>query len=153
MAKQEVILGINGYSTRTHDASASLIIGGELVSVAEEERFTRRKNAYGELPHSSIAFCLDQAGLSVNDVDCLAVGWDFNQVFKNMGAKPPTQDELLDLYLPSDKFKYSKRPKLEMVPHHLAHAASAYYLSGFDESLVVVIDGQGEKQATSVFIG
>lgn len=151
MAKEQVILGINGYSKRTHDASASLVVGGDLVAMAEEERFTRRKNAYGELPHNSIAFCLNQGGVSVDDIDYLAVGWDFDQVFENMGAKPPTRDELLDLYLPSDRFKYSRRPKLEMVPHHLAHAASAYYLSGFDESLILVIDGQGERQSTSVY--
>ena len=151
MGKEQVILGINGYSRRTHDASASLVIGGKLVAMAEEERFTRRKNAYGEVPHNSIAFCLNQGGVCVDEVDYLAVGWDFDQVFGNMEAKPPTRDELLDLYLSSDRFRYSRRPKLEMVPHHLAHAASAYYLSGFDESLVLVIDGQGERQSTSVY--
>lgn len=151
MSKEQVILGINGYSKRIHDASASLVIGGELVAMAEEERFSRRKHAYGELPHHSIAFCLEQGGISIDEVDCVAVGWDFDQVFENIGIRPPTKDDFLNLYLPPDRFKYSRRPTLELVPHHLAHAASAYYLSGFNESLVLIIDGQGERQSTSVY--
>ncbi|MBI2018774.1 hypothetical protein HYS96_03675 [Candidatus Daviesbacteria bacterium] len=151
MSKEQIILGINGYSRRVHDASACIVVNGNLVAMAEEERFTRRKKAFGEVPHNAIAFCLDRAGITVDQVDSIAIGWNFDKVFGNIGAKPPTRDELIDLYLPSDRFKYSKRPELEMVSHHLAHAASAYYLSGFPESLVLVIDGQGETQSTSVF--
>lgn len=147
----EVILGINGYSKRVHDAAACLIVDGNVVAMAEEERFTRRKNAFGQVPHNAIAYCLEQAGLSVDDVNTVAVGWDFNAVFDNIGKEGPTDEQLLDLYLPADKFKYTRRPSLAVVPHHLAHAASAYYLSGFDESLVFVVDGQGESQATSVY--
>ncbi len=151
MGKEQVILGVNGYSRRTHDASACIVVDGKLVAMAEEERFTRRKNAFGEVPHNAIAFCLDQAALSVDQIDCIGVGWNFDKVFGNIDAQPPTKDQLIDLYLPKDRFKYSKKPTLEMVPHHLAHAASAYYLSGFDQSLVLVIDGQGETQSTSIF--
>ncbi len=153
MGKEQVILGINGYSRRTHNASACIVINGELVAMAEEERFSRRKNAFGEVPHHAIAFCLDKTGISVDEVESIAVGWNFDKVFGNIGSRPPTKDDLLDLYLPKDRFKYSKRPELEMVPHHMAHAASAYYLSGMPESLILVIDGQGETQSTSVFIG
>lgn len=153
MGKEQVILGVNGYSRRTHNASACIVINGELVAMAEEERFSRRKNAFGEVPHHAIAFCLDKASYSLDDVETIAVGWNFDKVFGNIGSKPPTRDELIDLYLPRDRFKYSKRPNLEMVSHHLAHAASAYYLSGMPESLILVIDGQGETQSTSVFIG
>lgn len=153
MGKEQVILGVNGYSRRTHNASACIVINGELVAMAEEERFTRRKNAFGEVPLNATAFCLDRAGISVDDLDCIAVGWNFDKVFENIGTQPPTKDELVDLYLPLDRFKYSKRPKVEMVPHHMAHAASAFYLSGMPESLILVIDGQGETQSTSVFTG
>lgn len=153
MGKEQVILGINGYSRRTHNASACIVVNGDLVAMAEEERFTRRKNSFGEVPHHAIAFCLDKAGYSLDDVETVAIGWDFDKVFGNIGVKPPTRDDLIDLYFPSNRFKYSKRPKLEMIPHHLAHAASSYYLSGMPESLILVIDGQGETQSTSVFIG
>lgn len=153
MGKEQVILGINGYSRRTHHASACIVVNGNLIAMAEEERFSRRKNAFGEVPLNSIAFCLDKADVSVDEVESIAVGWNFDKVFGNIGTQPPTKDELVDLYLPSDRFKYSKRPALEMVPHHLAHAASAYYLSGMPESLILVIDGQGETQSTSVFTG
>lgn len=153
MSKEQIILGVNGYSRRTHDASACLVVNGNLVAMAEEERFSRRKNAFGEVPHNAIAFCLDKAGIGVDDIEAVAVGWDLDKVLNNIGSKPPTRDELIDLYLPKNRFQYSKRPNLEMVPHHLAHAASAYYLSGMPESLVLVIDGQGETQSTSVFVG
>lgn len=151
MSKEQVIVGINGYSRRIHDSSACITVDGELVAMAEEERFTRRKHVYGQVPHHSIAYCLNEARLTVNDVDCLAIGWDFNQVFANIGKTPPSKEELLDLFLPREKFDYSKKPELEMIPHHLAHASSAHYLSGFDNSLVFVIDGQGENQSTSIF--
>lgn len=151
MSKEQFVLGIQGYSKRTHSASAALLRDGELVAMAEEERFSRRKNASGEVPHSSIAFCLDKAGISADEVDTITIGWDFDKVFGNMGTKPPSKDDLIDLYLPSNRFRHSKKPRLEVVPHHLAHAASAYYLSGFSDSLVLVVDGQGETQSTSVF--
>ncbi len=153
MGKEQIILGINGFSKRTHDASACLTIDGNLVAMAEEERFTRRKNAFGQIPHNAIAFCLDKANIPIEEIDTLAVGWDFDNVFENMGKKPPSQEDLLDLYLPKDRFSYNKRPPIQMVPHHLAHAASAYYLSGFDNSMILVTDGQGENQSTSIFKG
>ena len=153
MGKEQVILGVNGFSRRTHDASACITIGGDLVAMAEEERFTRRKNAFGQLPHNAIAYCLDKADIPVDEIDTLAIGWDFNNIFENMGKEAPTKDELLNLYLPSDRFSLSKRPPIEMVPHHLAHASSAYYLSGFDNSAILVTDGQGENQSTSLFKG
>ena len=151
MGKEQIILGINGYSKRVHDASACVAVNGNIVAMAEEERFTRRKNAFGQVPHNAIASCLDNAGVSVDEVDAVAVGWDFNTVFANLGRQGPTERELVDLYLPAEKFRYSKRPSIEMVPHHLAHAASAYYLSGYNESLIFVMDGQGEKQSTTIY--
>lgn len=151
MGKEQVILGINGYSKRTHGASACMVINGELVAMAEEERFTRKKNAFGEVPLHATAFCLDQAGISVDEVDCISIGWNFDKVFGNIGGHPPTRGELSDLYLPTDRFKYSKKPPIEVVSHHLAHAASSYYLSGFGSSLILVIDGQGETQSTSIY--
>lgn len=148
---KEVILGINGYSKRVHDASACITVDGNLITMAEEERFTRRKNAFGQVPHNAIASCLNTAGLNVDDIDTIAVGWDFNRIFSNMGRRGPSKDELVNLYLPKDIFRYSKRPDLEMVPHHLAHASSSYYLSGLNESMIVVMDGQGESQSTTIF--
>ncbi len=153
MKKEQVVLGINGYSRRLHDASACVTVGGELVAMAEEERFTRQKNSFGQLPHNSVAFCLDKAGISVNEVDTVAIGWDFDKLFANIDQNAPSKDELRSLYLPHDRFKYSKNPTIEMVPHHIAHASSSYYLSGYDEATILVMDGQGENQSTSVFKG
>jgi carbamoyltransferase len=153
MGKEQVILGVQGFSRRTHNASAAILVDGQLVAMAEEERFSRRKNAFGEVPHNSMAFCLKQAGVTIDDVDGIALGWDFNQVFRQIGAQPPSEEALQDLYLPKDRFKHSKKPEITMFPHHQAHAASSYYLSGFDRALIMVVDGQGESQATSIFLG
>ena len=153
MEKEQIILGINGYSKRVHDASACITIDGELVAMAEEERFTRKKHAFGQVPHNAIAFCLDRAGVQIDMVDSMTIGWDLDKFLGNTEQGPPREQDLVDLYLPKSKFQYSKNPSVEMVPHHLAHAASAYYLSGFDDSVILVMDGQGESQSPSVFMG
>ncbi|MCL5409998.1 MAG: hypothetical protein M1607_04025 [Patescibacteria group bacterium] len=151
MSKEQFVLGLNGYSRRTHNASAALLHNGELVAMAEEERFTRRKNAYGELPHNAIAYCLDSQGLTLDDVDVVGAGWDFNSLFKNADRVAPSISDLANMYFPKDKFKYTRDPKLELIPHHLAHAASTYFLSGFLDAGILIVDGQGENQSTSLY--
>jgi carbamoyltransferase len=151
MSKEQVILGLQGFSKRTHNASACVVIDGQLVAMAEEERFSRRKNAFGEVPYNAMAASLRQANRTIEDVDGIALGWDYNKVFNQLGVTPPSQSDLHNLYLPNDRFPTSKRPEIVMYPHHQAHAASSYYLSGFDDSLVLVVDGQGESQSTSIF--
>lgn len=150
---EQIVLGINGFSTRVHDASASVVKNGELLAMSEEERFIRQKHAFGKPPHHAIASSLETAGITLDDVDVVAVGWDFTTVFSNIHKQGPTKEQLLNLYFPPERFTYSKVPEIEMVPHHLAHASSAYYLSGSESSLALVVDGQGESQATSIFDG
>src|SRR3989338_2860193 len=64
------VLGIN----YTHDGSASIVIDGELIAAAEEERFVRQKHARG-FPYNAVNFCLDRAGLDLNEVDFIAIPW------------------------------------------------------------------------------
>lgn len=151
MSKEQFILGLNGYSRRTHSAAASLLHNGELVAMVEEERFTRKKNAYGELPHNAIAYCLNSQGITLDDVGVVGIGWDFNRLFQNASRAAPSIPDLVKMYFPKDKFPYSRTPKLELVPHHLAHASSTYFLSSFQDAGILVIDGQGENQSTSLF--
>ncbi|MFH0937610.1 MAG: carbamoyltransferase C-terminal domain-containing protein [Candidatus Daviesbacteria bacterium] len=151
MSKEQYLLGVNGYSRRTHNASAALLRNGELVAMVEEERFTRRKNAYGEVPHNAIAYCLDSQGIILDDVDVVGIGWDFNRLFQNAGRVAPSISDLAKMYFPKDKFQYTQYPRLELVPHHLAHAASTYFLSGFQDAGILIVDGQGENQSTSLY--
>lgn len=153
MNKEQYVLGLNGYSRRTHSASACLLKNGEILAMAEEERFSRRKNAFGEVPHHAIAYCLNEADISIDDLDVVGIGWDLNRLFVNAQRPAPTAEEVIETYFPSQRFRYQRKPRIEYVSHHLAHAASAFYASGFPESAVLVLDGQGESQSTSLFKG
>ena len=158
-----VILGICG--ALTHDPSAALIIDGNVVAAADEERFTRKKHAEGQLPINAIRFCLETAGLKPEDIDHVAYPWStdiYHQLkwrvarrilFKRTSRafKAVTQEKkkneaaLKKLY---DTLMLAhidrSRVKIHLVEHHMAHAASAFYLSGFKESAILSLDGAGE---------
>ncbi len=151
--KTEYILGINGWFKRTHDASACLLRNGELVAMAEEERFIRSKHAFGKVPYNSIAYCLKKARITLDDVDIVGVGWNFNKLYGNAGVEEPKLKDLAEVYFPKKYFKYIKQPRIELVDHHLAHAASTYYFSGFKKATIITLDGQGEDDSGSVALG
>ena len=70
-------LGLNGPPIGWHDAAACLVNGdGEIVAMAEEERFTRRKHALRTYTRDAARFCLDTAGIEPDDLDVVAIGWD-----------------------------------------------------------------------------
>lgn len=146
------ILGIHGWEERTHDASACLIKDGKIIAMAEEERFTRKKHAYDSLPINAAAFCLGKAKITLNQVKYVACGWDLPLHYKTRKLDfPHTNKKLIETFFPKKYFTYSRYPKIIFVPHHLAHAASSYFASGFKEAAILIIDGQGETQSTSLF--
>lgn len=149
----EYILGINGWFKRTHDASACLLRNGELVAMAEEERFIRSKHAFGKVPYNAIAYCLKKARITLDDVEMVGVGWNFNRLYGIAGVEEPKLKDLAEVYFPKKYFKYKKQPRIELVDHHLAHAASTYYFSGFKEATIITLDGQGEDDSGSVALG
>lgn len=151
--KTEYILGINGWFKRTHDASACLLRNGELVAMAEEERFIRSKHAFGKVPYNAIAYCLKKARITLDDVEIIGVGWNFKRLYGNAGVEEPKLNDLAEVYFPKKYFKYKKQPRIELVDHHLAHAASTYYFSGFKEATIITLDGQGEDDSGSVALG
>jgi carbamoyltransferase len=141
--------------------SAAALVGAEgVVAAAAEERFTREK-ATGDFPIRAIQYCLRTAGLKIGDVDYLAHGFDYEPVqsaFREaeyLGRQydelfsPAVQKEHLNRHFPSVDWE----KKFIAVPHHLAHAASAFYPSGFGESLILVSDGMGEVHSMSVALG
>lgn len=148
------ILGIAGRNERGHDASACLLRDDKLITMVEEERLTRKKHSYDALPYNAIGFCLKEEGISVDDLDYVAIYWDYPYHYKirNLEWKFK-KNKIVDLLFPKKYFSYKKRPKIKFVNHHLSHASSAFRCSGFKKSLILVIDGQGEKYATTLWYG
>ena len=152
------VLGINAVF---HDPAAALVVDGETVAAAEEERYSRRKHgkqavpfSAWELPVAAAKFCLDQAGIAAEEVDAVTYSYD-PALATAVGA---TTDELIadeweglrTLYAErAPRFLATALPGLDpdrfrFVPHHVAHAASAHLASPYRDSAVLVLDGRGE---------
>jgi carbamoyltransferase len=150
------VLGVNAVF---HDPAAALVVDGQIVAAAEEERFTRRKHgkppvpfATWELPERSAAWCLAEAGLAAEDLDAVAYSYD------PALAPAPGPDLTADGWeglrtlfaLRAPVFLRSALPGLDpacvrYVPHHVAHAASAHLAAPYRSSSVLVLDGRGER--------
>ena len=145
------ILGINGWKDWFHDPSACLIIDGQLSALVEEERFTRVKHAPLTVPAFATQWCLQSGGIDWEDLDYIAVGWNLPYFGKLVTPKMGTADFakklLIDLHAP----KLFPLEKIIFLDHHLAHAYSGIVLEPFRQSLVLVVDGQGEKKSISIF--
>lgn len=144
------VLGLNGWHEDSHDASAALLVDGHIVAFAEEERFTRIKHGGDQIPFNAVAYCLARAGLSVQDLDSVAFGWDLPKLHERRGGWAYSDAEALEILLPKSLFPRSRDPELHCIQHHLAHAASASYFSGIDSAAVLVLDGQGEGASATL---
>lgn len=142
----ERVLGLNGVYDRSHDTSACLVEsspenGTHILANVEEERFTRSKKAFDQMPHNAINFCLQDSGVGINDVTAITWGWS---------AEPLTAQEVL----PSPQFDLlSKDIQTVPIVHHEAHAASVFYTSPFEHAAVIIVDGQGEFESTTIWDG
>lgn len=159
------ILGVNAVF---HDPAAALVIDGQVVAAAEEERFSRRKHgkeavpfSTWELPVQSTRWCLEQAGLTPSDVDAVGYSYDprlMDGVESNGTAGLDRDWEYLrTLYAQrAPRFLQSALPGLDpsivrFVRHHVAHAASSALASPHPDCAVLVVDGRGER--TSMLAG
>ena len=141
------VLGLNW---RFHDASAALVDGsGSVLALAEEERYTHIKHAWDTLPRKAVAFCLRQGGITWREIDVVAVGWDLRLL--RPWSDTDTDELYAEIFGPGATGHHA--PRLEFVEHHLAHACSAFYASGFPAAGVLVADGTGESAATSIYSG
>ena len=151
----------------SENTAACLLEDGRLVAFAEEERFTRVKHAPRMIPKKSIEYCLEQAGISLQDVDFIAVGWEsvakswgknifanlkegnFKRMIRENGAYLEYFLKMFRLkdYLSSLDETGESWKKIRYMPHHIAHAASALRFSGFEESIIISLDGVGEDNA------
>ncbi len=152
------VLGINAVF---HDPAAALVVDGETVAAAEEERFSRRKHgkvsvpfSTWELPERAAAWCLAEAGLAPADLDAVAYSYDPELAPQPNGDLTADGWEgLRTLYARrAPGFLRTALPGLDparvhFVPHHVAHAASAYLAAPFRSSSVMVLDGRGERSS------
>jgi carbamoyltransferase len=139
------------------DAAAALLIDGELVAAAEEERFSGKKHT-GDFPVHAIQYCLKQAGLSGGDIDEIAHGFNYSpyrDIYLNDSVSAPLYDQVLSREALLEQVRRNlpgfPEERVFSIGHHLAHAASAAYTSGWDECLVVVNDAMGEVESLSVY--
>jgi carbamoyltransferase len=139
------------------DAAAALVIDGEVVAAVAEERLLRRKHT-ASFPALAVRWCLDEAGLELEEIDEVVHGFDYAP-YRAAFSIDPVSTELYTSVLSREALLRLIERDLPGVPpervhhtqHHLAHAASAYFTSGWDECLVVVADGMGEVHGMSVY--
>jgi carbamoyltransferase len=143
------ILGVNSGS---HDATAALFRGPDLLCVVEQERLSRQRWAIDEPPADAIRACLASVPITLNDIAAIAVGWDVPLLYAQEGRTYDNRAFLSHLLGP-DADLHTVKPQIHFFPHHLAHAASGMWTSGFDAAVVLVVDGRGEDVATTALIG
>lgn len=176
--KDIVILGLN---FGLHDSSAAIFINDRIVAACEEERFNRIKHTT-VFPYHAIKFVLDKANITFDQITDVAYYWNthgrfyerFKFQFKEISKRLVNPLKLsrylygnvwlrtsyniaemmfpkatLKKYFPNEKHNYN----LKTITHHDTHAACAYYPSGFNEAAIVIVDGSGELESTSLYYG
>ncbi len=162
------ILGISAYY---HDSAAALLVDGKVVAAAHEERFTREKHT-SEFPIHAARYCLDEGGVRISDLDCVAF-YDkpylkFERLLETYHAFAPRglasfvsaipvwiKEKLFMRKMLKDSLSELGEGKVKLVfpEHHLSHAASAFYPSPFQEAAILTIDGVGEWATTAIGLG
>ena len=160
----EIVLGLNAYHA---DSSAAIFVDGTLLAAVEEERFQRVKHWSG-FPAQSIAYCLQEANCSLDEVDAITVGRDPNAkrlrkaafVLKNLRVAAALwrqrSENKKDIRSLCERFSevtptvdvQALEQKLHFIEHHRSHLASAFYSSPFDEAAILSIDGSGDFSTT-----
>ena len=172
------IIGISAYY---HDSAAALIVDGEVISAAQEERFTRKKHD-SSFPKHALKYCLKENKLTLKDIDHVVYYekplLTFERLLETyLGAAPrgcrsfiaamqvwlkeklfiksEIKNQLITIQKELNEIssKSLKLPELLFSEHHLSHAASAFYPSPFKEAAILCMDGVGEWATTSLWIG
>ena len=168
----QVIIGISAYY---HDSAAALVVDGEIIAAAQQERFSRTKHD-SQFPADAINYCLEEAGIGLSDVSHI-VFYDkplvkFERLIETYLAYAPRGFASFFAALPiwlKEKLYLKKTlrrelaalgglregelPPLMFTEHHQAHAASAFFPSPFDKAAVICFDGVGEWATTSFWLG
>jgi len=164
-----------GISAFYHDSAAALLVDGEIIAAAQEERFSRRKHD-SSFPTKAVEYVLAESGLSISDLDGIAF-YDkpylkFERLLETYHAFAPQglksflsatpvwikeklfmRNMLWQELERINKTVINNRPPLLFPEHHLSHAASAFYPSPFNEAAILTIDGVGEWATTTISVG
>ena len=161
------ILGINAYHG---DASAAIVVDGQLVAAVEEERFNRIKHWAG-FPSQSIQYCLDMAGIKIDDVDHVAVSFNpranLSKRIAFVASHRPSARAILDRLKRQGKTlgledqlaqglgveRSTIKAKFHRIEHHQTHVAAGFLLSPYEESAVLSVDGMGDFTSTLTAYG
>ena len=164
----ESILGLSAYY---HDSAAALIVNGDIVAAAHEERFTRKKQDSG-FPANAVAYVLDEAGLTLEEITAVAF-YDkpyikFERLLETYHSFAPKGLESFLSGIPvwvKEKLLMRHNLKKELAAlggdcpplifpeHHLSHACSAFFPSPFDEAAILTLDGVGEWATATIGAG
>lgn len=162
-------MNILGISALYHDASASLVIDGNIIAAAQEERFTRIKHDMN-MPINAIKYCLKEGKIDKKDID-IVVFYDnplytLDRFMKNIAAangdtkdivdrsfKPMFSSRLWVHKLTDNILGVNPSRKFLACEHHVSHAASAFYPSPFENAVILTIDGVGEWATTTIGVG
>jgi len=164
----EAILGISAYY---HDSAAALVVDGEIVAAAHEERFTRKKHDAG-FPVNAVEFVLAEAGLQLSDISAVAY-YDkpfikFERLLETYHCFAPNglksflsgvpvwiKEKLLMRHNLKKEFAAlgDYCPPLIFPEHHLSHAGSAFFPSPFETAAILTLDGVGEWGTTTIGLG
>lgn len=149
-----------------HDTSAAIVVDGELICAVEEERFNRDRHT-AQFPNAAIDYCLDQAGVRRADVLGVGLTFDYEQFRDNANVfdlnlidhddrKAGGHELIKELNTETWRaamvqLERNGLANARRFRHHLTHAACGYYLSGRTEANVLVMDGRGENESTSLW--
>lgn len=162
-------MNILGLSFDYHDAAAALIVDGEIVAAAQEERFSRIKHD-ANLPKKAANFCLAQAGLTPAQIDIVAfyerplVKLDriIHSALTPEGVNQDFLNQTVQSWIQTDRLGFRTRisrafgisaDKIRTISHHEAHAASTFFCSPYDKATIVTLDGVGEWETMTVSRG
>lgn len=160
------ILGISAFY---HDSAAALVVDGEIVAAAQEERFTRKKHDEA-FPTNAVAFCLQQAGLTIDQVDWVTFYekplLTFDRLLETYLAFAPRGFSSFKAAIPvwlkqklhlrreiAKQLGMSNPRRLLFTEHHISHAASAFFPSPYERAAILTVDGVGEWATASFGVG
>ncbi len=160
------ILGISAFY---HDSAAALVVDGRIVAAAQEERFTRKKGD-AALPFASVEYCLDCAGLKIDDVDYICFYEKplnkFERLVETYLAFTPAgyrsfraalplwlREKLYHPHMIRSGLGIRHKRRLVFADHHQSHAASAFFPSPFQQAAILTLDGTGEWSTTCWGVG
>lgn len=158
-----LILGLNSGDIGMHDPSAVLIEDGKILTAIEEERFVGIKHAPGMYPLNALRYILKEHNIKITDIDKItyyAMPNLIDLVKRADMKRPYTIIGGLRLYRKirygvGDFLKYYFRinPQVTFVEHHMSHAASSFFLSGFEKANIITMDASGERTCTLLAVG